>query len=210
MGNVFSEAFLVNGMAAAHEDDGLGACLEVVGADGAVDVQTLGAARVGVLVLDGDAGLTNVAVMIIDAQALADTTDAAAVAVVNVLARGVVVEAAVGAKVGGELGGAGAAVAGDGLDLCAADADDLLGGVAIDLVVLVFVVAAAAGVEAAAAVGLEPAVARVVVTAGVGALAREAAVVGVVGVGGVGGVAEEEAAAFGVEGVDALGLLVWG
>eukprot|EP00177_Eucheuma_denticulatum_P006470 GFKZ01011784.1.p2 GENE.GFKZ01011784.1~~GFKZ01011784.1.p2 ORF type:complete len:196 (-),score=13.58 GFKZ01011784.1:553-1140(-) len=195
----------MNSMAAPHEDDRIGAGLEVFGADRAIDVQTLGPARVCILVLNGNASLADVTMMVINTQTLPHTADAAAVTVINILALRIIIEATVRTKIPCKLNTTGAAMTSNRLNLATSHTTDLLGSMAINLVVLLLVMTTTARVKTSAAVCLEPAVTRVVLTTGVCALARKAACAS-----GLRGLTDEVATVFGVEGVDALGLLFGG
>mmetsp|Transcript_8705 Transcript_8705/g.21691 ORF Transcript_8705/g.21691 Transcript_8705/m.21691 type:complete len:351 (-) Transcript_8705:398-1450(-) len=159
---VLVEAAGVHGVAAAHEDDGEDRGEEELAADGAVGLERVFEALVLGAGGEGDAGVALVAMEVVDANALANSADATAIAVVDVLVRGVVVEVARPAKVLCKSDVAGATVLANGLDIAALHAQHLLGCKAVDLVVVDhLVVAKPARDKLPAALGLQLATPRI-------------------------------------------------
>lgn len=191
----------MNHMSTAHKHHRFRARLQVLATNRTVHVKPIrGVTRMRFDILNRQARATTFAVMIVDTQPLSHTTNATAVAMVRLPARRVVVKFTHGAKVARKPHAATATSRGDGLHIATFDTANLLRGVSIDFVVLLVVMASAAGVEAAAAVRLDPAFALVVRAAGGGAGARKGGVGD--GKGDVG--LEKETTTLGVERLDTL------
>lgn len=124
-GGVYVEAMRVHGVAAFHEHDGAGGCVQIQAANGAIGVQRLAQAAMLVLEFERHARVAAVAMEVVMVDALADAADLAAVAMVDVFARLVIEELADGAEVARELHVARDALVGHGLVCMAQHAQDL-------------------------------------------------------------------------------------
>lgn len=175
---MFRQALDVHGVPAPHEHDRLRAGAQIVGADGAVCVQTSIPTRMRVFSVDGHACTTAVTMVVIDAEPLPYTTNATAVAVVRLLSFSIVIKLTLCAKIARKKDMTAPAMTSYGLVFIATlHACHLFGCMTVNLVVLLLVVTTAASVVVSAAFCANPTLSFVMVAAGASSLARKAGVV---------------------------------
>lgn len=130
----------------------------------------------GLLGVNRNTVATAIAMMLVNSQALADSTDSTAITMVDILTIGIIKKLALLTEVLCELNVTGPAIARDGLIVVATfDAANLLSSMAIDFVVLVLIMATPAGKIFTTALCSNPAIAGIMLATLGGTLSWELA-----------------------------------